>query len=76
MAEDGADLLVERVRSDPRREDRSECDEHEDRRSDHGRRPVAERVDHEAATALTALGRRLDLEGDLAHSVILGSSSK
>ena len=39
-------------------------------------RLMAERPQHEAAPALACLGRRLDEEGGLAHSVILGSSLK
>ena len=76
MPEHGPDLLVQGVRRDPRREHRAEPDEHEDRRPDHCRRPVAQRVQHEPAPARDSLRRRLDHEGRFAHVVILGSSLK
>ena len=76
MPEDRPDLRVQAVWSDQGREDRTERDEHEDRRPDHRRGPVAERSQHDPAPGRRYLERRLDQQRDVAHAVILGSSLK
>jgi hypothetical protein len=76
MPEHRPHLLVERVRRDPRREDRCEHTGGEEQSCAQRDALVAERLEHEAAAARASLRRRLDEKRRFAHSVILGSSLK